>query len=97
MPQELVRLRHKMLRLFRTHQTFVFVVTILLILIFTVVRINNLSNLPEDQQYLTQQSQGIKTVRFNQDAIEKIQSLNESNVKTPGTQLPQNRENPFSE
>lgn len=84
-------------KIFTAHQAFVVIVCVLAVLLLVLMRINTLSNLPINQAYLNTETESIKTVRFNQEAIEKIKTLNESNVEDPGTQLPGNRENPFSE
>ena len=84
-------------KLFHEHEAFVVIIGALLILTAVFLRINTLSNKPVDQSYLTSQSSTIQSVRFNEDAIEQIKQLNESNVNDPGTQLPGNRQNPFNE
>jgi hypothetical protein len=89
--------KYKFTKLFHQHQAFVVVVSALIILIIAFLRINSLSNLPADQDYLRQETSKLKTVQFNQDAISQIQALDDSNVATPGTQLPSNRQNPFNE
>ena len=97
MEAKLVPLKYKASKLFRSHQAFVILLAMLLVLTFAVVRINTLSNLPIDQNYINQKKSEIKTVRFNEQAIDQIRQLNESNVQAPGTELPQNRQNPFNE
>ena len=97
MKKQLNQLKYKLLKLSRSHQTFIMIVVVLTLLIITMLRINTLSNIPLDQTYLDQRSNEVKTVKFNRDAIDKIESLNDSNVAVPGTQLPSNRQNPFNE
>lgn len=97
MKQKLARYRYQLAKTFRSRQAFVVVVGVLLVLIATVLRVNSLNNLPVDQNYLSQQTSKIKSVQFNQTAINQIQSLNQSDINTPGTQLPSNRKNPFNE
>jgi hypothetical protein len=81
----------------RVHQVFVIVVAVLLVLLAVFIRINELGSMPLDQTYLQQEIDKIKPVKFNQEAIEQIKALNESNVSDPGTRLPANRQNPFNE
>lgn len=97
MQKSFSRFKYKYLKLFRSHQSFVVLTIVLLILVASVVRINSLGNIPIDQTYLDAKLSETKSVTFNRQAIEQIKELNESNVSTPGTQLPSNRENPFNE
>lgn len=97
MSKQFSNYRYKLQKLFRVHQAFVVIVVVLLVLIGVFTRIMNLNNLPLDQAYLMDQTSELKSVQFNQSAISAIQSLNNSNVVTPGTELPNNRQNPFNE
>jgi hypothetical protein len=97
MKSQLNTLSYKFQKLFHEHQAFVVMVTALLILIAVFLRINTLSNQPLDQTYLNQEASKLKSVRFNEDAVNQIKALNDSNVKDPGTELPGNRQNPFNE
>jgi len=72
-------------------------VSVLLVLVFVVVRINTLNNLPIDEAYYNSQTSQLKSVNFNHEAITKIEQLRDSNVTEPGTSLPANRSNPFAE
>ena len=89
--------RYRALKVLKTHQTFVVLVSILLVLLAVLLRLSALNTIPVDQSYLLQKMNGVKAVKFNRDAISQIEDLNESNVSNPGTQLPTNRQNPFSE
>ncbi len=97
MQKKFVALKYKASKLLHQHQTFVVLTIVLSVLIVVIVRINNLSNLPLDQGYLNEQTSQIKNVNFNQNAIDQIKQLNDSNVTAPGTELPSNRLNPFNE
>jgi len=97
MGESIKRLKYDFLKIFREHQAFVVISAVLIILIAVFLRINALSNMPLDQRYLDTESSKIKTVRFNQEAIEQIKELNDSNVTTPKVTLPSNRQNPFNE
>lgn len=97
MKRQLEILRYKAVKLFKMHQTFVVLVIMLFVLFVALMRVTALNNIPVDQTYLLQKMTGVKAVVFNRDAISQIEDLNESNVNNPGTQLPSNRENPFSE
>ncbi len=89
--------KYSLIKLFRLHQGFIVITTVLVLLVGVFIRINTLGNMPLDQEYLQKQTSEIKNVKFNKEAIEKIKALNDSNVTAPGTELPSNRQNPFSE
>jgi len=95
--KSLTRIKYKFAKIFKVHQSFVVVLIVLLILLAVIFRVNMLNNLPTDQNYLKTESAKIKIVNFNEDAIEEIKSLSDSNVSSPGTQLPKDRQNPFNE
>lgn len=95
--KSLGRYWYQLSKTLRVHQVFVIVVAVLLVLLAVFIRINELGSMPLDQAHLQQESDKIKPVKFNQEAIEQIKALNESNVSDPGTQLPANRQNPFNE
>lgn len=97
MKLKLTKANYKLQKLLHEHQAFVVLVVMLLVLMGVFLRINTLSNQPLDQAYLNQESSKLKSVRFNEDAIDQIKALRESNVIDPGTQLPSNRQNPFNE
>lgn len=97
MEAKLAPLKYKLSRHLRTHQAFIVLLVVLLVLITAFIRINSLSNLPVDQGYIDLKKSEIKTVRFNEQAIDQIEQLKDSNVQAPGTDLPQNRQNPFNE
>ena len=97
MKHQFSALQYKSTKLLHSHQTFVVLVAVLIVLMMVFLRINTLSSIPLDQSYLNQETSKLKSVRFNEDAIEQIKTLNDSNVSDPGTQLPQNRQNPFNE
>lgn len=88
---------YRLQKIFHNHQTFVVLTAVLLVLTIVFLRIHTLNSMPLDESYLNQETSKIKSVRFNEDAIEQIKALNDSNVKDPGTQLPANRQNPFNE
>ncbi len=89
--------RYKFSKLFRLHQSFVITVTVLLLLLAVLLRLNTLNNKPIDQGYINKKASDLKTVKFNQAAIEKIKTLKDSNVSVPQTELQRNRQNPFNE
>jgi hypothetical protein len=88
---------HKFQRIFKLHQVFVVTLALLILLIAVVMRVSTLSNLGPDQNYLNQQASKVQVVNFKEDAIKEIESLRDSNVTVPATQLPSGRQNPFSE
>ncbi len=79
------------------HQTFVVVALLLALTTGVVFRLTNLSNMEPSQEVIDDQVRSVKSVIFNEDAVEKIEALRDSNVKKPGTQVQQNRDNPFRE
>ncbi len=97
MSKQLSAYKYRFQKGFHSHQAFVVIVVVLLILIGVFLRINSLNNLPMDQARYDEQTSQLQSVQFNQDAINEIQSLNSSNVAVPGTELPSNRQNPFNE
>jgi len=89
--------RYRLAKIFRLHQAFVILILVLMVLVAVFYRVKSLNDLPVDKVYMNQEMQKIKTVKFNEEAIEQIKALRDSNVATPGTDLPKNRQNPFNE
>lgn len=94
---KLSALQYKVAKALRGHEAFIVSVVALLVLFLLTLRINSLNNLPMDQAYYDQKTSELKSVTFNQDAIDQIESLRDSNVADPGVQLPSGRDNPFVE
>lgn len=94
---QLSSLKYRLTKTLHSHQAFVVLLAALIVLLLVFIRINTLGNLPLDQKYLNQEVEKIQPVRFNEEAIEQIKALNDSNVTDPGTQLPNDRQNPFNE
>lgn len=90
-------LQYKLIKTLRAHQVFVVLMITLSVLLVAFLRVQALNNIPVSQDYIDEKLLEIKTVKFNQSAIESIKSLRDSNVIAPGTSLPENRQNPFSE
>jgi len=86
----------KLQRVFERRHGMIVLAVVLFITILVVLRISALSNIEPDQEVLDE-SQSVQSVIFNQEAIDKIEALRESNVKEPGTQIQRDRQNPFSE
>lgn len=97
MNQQLARLKYKAVKLLHSHQAFVVITIVLVVLLLVFVRINSLNEMPVDQAYLDEKVSNIKTVNFDTEAIKEIEALNDSNVTAPGTDLPLDRNNPFNE
>lgn len=91
------RYRYSISKLFHTHEAFVVLIAVLLLMTAVFLRIHSLSSLPPNQAYYDKQVSTIKPVRFNQDAITKIEQLRDSNVANPGTSISTDRDNPFAE
>ncbi len=79
------------------NQAFVSACIFLGIAAFVLYRLMVLSNIGPDSAAILDQQRTIKTVQFNQQAIDQIEELRDSNVKTPGTDIQKNRQNPFAE
>ncbi len=97
MREKLNRLNYKFTKLLHLHQAFVVITVVLVILIAVFIRINTLNEMPVDQAFLDSEVSKIKTVNFDKTAIKEIEALSDSDVTVPGTDLPANRKNPFSE
>ncbi len=97
MKKKFLDLKKKLSRIFNKHHAFVVLLGLLLLISVVVIRLNVLSSLGPDQGTIDEETEKIKTVNFSEDALEKIQQLRESNVKVPGTDISENRDNPFSE
>ncbi len=97
MKQKLTAFLYKFKRFFKVHQAFVTIIGMLLVIIAVVIRLNMLGNMEPNQAYVDDETTKIKTVQFDQEALGEIQALRESHVTVPGTQLPEGRQNPFSE
>lgn len=95
--KSLVKVKYRIGKIFREHQAFVMVTVVLLVLLAVLLRVNTLNDIETDQAYINSESGTIKAVKFDIEAIEEIKALRDSNVATPGTSLPQNRQNPFNE
>lgn len=89
--------RYKLSKSLRGHEAFIVSIIALLILLLLTLRINTLNNLPMDQAYYDQKTSELKSITFNQEAIEQIETLRDSNVIDPSAQLPDGRDNPFVE
>ena len=97
MRSKLATYKYRLHKTLKSHQAFVVLLGVLLVLLVVFLRINSLNSLPIDQSRLNEESAKITPVQFNEEAIEQIKQLSESNVADPGTQLPGNRHNPFNE
>lgn len=82
----------------KVRQYIVFIFFILLIGMygFLVYRINTLTSTEPDETKVTEQLQTIKRPRIDQDAVNKIQELEDENIEVQSI-FEQARENPFSE
>ena len=97
MMQKFAHFKYRFIKLFHSHQAFVVTTMVLFVLLLVFGRINMLNELPEDQAYLDTKMSTIEKVNFNEEAIKQIEKLKDSDVATPGTDIPVDRQNPFSE
>lgn len=97
MKTKIAVIRYRALKVLRNHQIFVALVVVLAVTAAVVIRISILNALPVDQNSVDDDTAKLAPVRFDQAAIDKMEELQESNVRVPGAQLPGDRNNPFSE
>ncbi len=90
-------IKYGLSKTFRTHQLFVVLVTLLIILIVTVYRVISMTNLSTELSGIDTSSASVKAIKFDEDAIERIRSLRDNNVSNPGVSIPNDRSNPFNE
>lgn len=91
------KLRTRLSYIFKQHQAFVVLVFLFVIAAWVILRLLSLSSLEPNQQYIDDQTRTFQTVEFDQKAVKEIEALQDSGVAVPGTQLPNNRQNPFNE
>ena len=97
MTKDYARLKSKIAKIIHFHQAFIVLIGVLMLLVFVIVRINAFNNIGYDEAYYNSETASLKSVQFNQDAIERIEALRDSNVDEPAVQLPGDRSNPFAE
>lgn len=97
MRQGIQKLQFKLQSIFSSHQAFVVLSLLLVIASIVIFRLISLSNLEPSAEYIDDQTRAIQPVPFNEEAIEEIKALRESNVSNPGTQIQEDRNNPFAE
>lgn len=83
-------------RLFSKYKKFLFVVTVLSILIFLVFRINQLANTEPSESMIDEKLQTVTRPRLDESAIQHIQQLQDQNVEVKSL-FDEARNNPFSE
>ena len=97
MTKDYARLKYKIVKILHSHQAFIVLIGVLVLLVFVIMRINTFNNIGYDEAYYTRETASLKSVQFNQEAIEQIEALRDSNVDEPAVQLPGDRSNPFAE
>jgi hypothetical protein len=97
MKEKLKKIRFAVTDVFSKHEVFVVLAVLLAVAGLVVFRLSSLSSIEPDQAYIDDQTFSVKPVQFNEEAIEKIEALRDSNVKDLGTQVQEDRQNPFSE
>jgi hypothetical protein len=97
MRQKIQAIQFKMQSVFSSHQAFVVLSLLLIIATLVIFRLTSLSNLEPSAEYIDDQTRTIQPVPFNEEAIKEIQALRNSNVSNPGTQIQEDRSNPFAE
>lgn len=97
MKEKFKNILYKFTSMFAKHLGFVVACIFLAVASMVVYRLFVLSTIEPNQDYISDQKLDIKTVKFDEDAIKKIEALRDSNVDNPGTNIQKNRQNPFAE
>lgn len=92
--QQLAKPLNQFINLIIRYRLIIGLSLIVAIVAFLSFRINHYSDVQSDQQRIDDQLSQIKVVRFNNDAIEKIKSLQDNSTDVQA-ELPSNRTNPF--
>ncbi len=80
----------------RRYSTFIFIITILLIYAFLIVRINILTQAEPDDSTITEQSNTVKRLKIDQNSIDKIEELEDQSIEVKSL-FKDARDNPFKE
>lgn len=80
----------------RRYSTFIFIISILLIYSFLVVRISVLSQAEPSESAIEEQTNTLKRLKIDQSSIEKIEQLEDQNVGVQSL-FETARDNPFSD
>ncbi len=81
---------------FKHYAGFLFVVTVLLIYSFLVLRISLLSDPEPDEAAVAEQMSTVKRLRIDQNSINKIEQLEDQNIGVQSL-FEEARDNPFSD
>jgi hypothetical protein len=85
-----------LLRFFKTYAVFGFVLVILCLFGFLVFRINQFNRQEPDEDAVTEKLQTVQRPRIDQDALDKIQQLEDQNIQVKSL-FRSARDNPFNE
>lgn len=97
LPKQVKDILQKLKPLLR-HHYFIFALILLLGLVAGVYAVNQALTMPRDQEYYLRQSANLTDVTFDQETIQKIESLQTSSEQTAAPTPPANgRTNPFAE
>jgi hypothetical protein len=80
----------------RRYATFLAIVGILLIYSFLVLRISTLSQAEPSEDQITEQANTVKRLRIDQNAINKIEQLEDQNIAVQSL-FEEARDNPFQD
>ncbi len=83
-----------MLMKLQRYATFIFIITILLIYSFLVLRISILSQAEPTEDAITEKSNVVKRLKIDEDSIKKIEQLEDQNVGVKSL-FKDARDNPF--
>lgn len=80
----------------KVYATFIFMISILLIYAFLIVRISVLTQAEPSETAVTEQTNTIKRLKLDQNSIDKIQQLEDQNIGVQSL-FEAARENPFQD
>lgn len=81
---------------FRRYVKFIFFISMILIAVFLVFRINQFSNQVPSEDAVAERLQSVQRPRIDESVIEKIQQLQDQNIEVQSL-FDQARNNPFAE
>lgn len=84
------------IRRVRTYISFIFLLTVLILFGFFVLRINTLVNQGPNEDFIAEKMATSKPAKIDTDAVERIENLEATNVEVRAL-FKQARDNPFNE
>lgn len=78
----------------RKYSAFIFIIGVLLIYGFLVLRVSSLSGAEPDEEAVAEQMKTVKRLKIDQNAVEKLEELEDQNVRVQAL-FEEARDNPF--